>query len=358
MGLNMGGNSFGSRLLYGSIQRKFFKKQPETFEKLMQNLANQLLQLQKGFQFEGQTWHIITLGLKGDLPWFTKAASLTRHFLRAQRLETTKSKAAPPAGICFLCHAGRCGVPYEDFGDHAKWLTSGCDVPWMSTPSLLQLFHDEDYPTFFYKPDVWHNFHGGCGKDFVASAMTEALVLVPGSSKEAKIQSMSEIMKEWGQQSRHRRPHSGDFCADRIGLTSYQVCPEACWSKHNDTTIYMRFLQFFLHSHLGELRGNAQLDLVYRATCAMNLCWELLYECGLWLPKEIALQAVSLGRFWLQAYSVLARMAFNDGKLRFPLHSKLHYLDHTWRHMQDQACRSDWVYNCLNESVQIDEAGC
>ncbi|CAE7644957.1 unnamed protein product [Symbiodinium pilosum] len=122
---------------------------------------------------------------------------------------------------------------------------------------------------------------------------------------------MAAIMRERGKPSRENRLHSGDFCADRIGLTSYQVCPDASWSKHNDTTIYMRFIQFFF--------------------------------------------AARLGRFWVQACGALARQFYAAKLLRFPLHSKLHYLDHSYRFLQYHVANSEYVYNILNESVQQDE---
>ena len=351
MGLNIGGHSYGSRLLYYSMQRKFFAKQPEVFDHLLDNLANQLLKLQQGFTWGNDSWHIIVLGVKGDLPWLTKAGGFQRHFLRAQRVRNPKE---PPAGICFLCHAGRSQVPYEDFRDDALWVPDGCDLPWARQPSLLKLYHDPDCPSSFYKLDIFHNFHGGAGKDWVASVMTEALGLLPGNSKDAKIEAMAAIMREWGKPSRDNRPHSGDFCADRIGLTSYQVCPDASWSKHNDTTIYMRFIQFFFAAR-PEHREDPRMCLMYQATCAINLSFELLYEGGLWLPREIAAEAARLGRFWVQAYGAPARQLHAAQLLRFPLHTKLHYLNHSYRFLQYHAASSEYVYNIRNESVQQDE---
>ena len=250
-------------------------------------------------------------------------------------MENRKSREQP-VGICFLCRAGRCQVPFEDFSDHARWVDDGCGVPWLQTPSLLKLFHDPEHPSRFFKPDLFHNFHGGAGKDWLASALTECLILLPGASKDAKIEAMAAIMRTWSEKSSANRPHSGDFCADRIGLTSYQVCPEASWSKHNDTCIYMRFLEFFLAAR-PEIQANEKLRVIYQGTCAANLCFQLLYEGGLWLPKQVACQAASLGRFWLQAYGVLAALTHAEGFLRFSLHPKLHYLDHSWRCMEAQA---------------------
>ena len=200
MGLNMGGHSYGSRVLYCSMQRKFYAKRPQVFENLMANLAEQLLTLQHGFEYNQQQWHIIVLGVKGDLPWLTKAAGFQRHFLRAQRVENRKSREQP-VGICFLCHAGRCQVPFEDFSDHARWVDDGSDVPWLQTPSLLKLYHDPEHPSRFFKPDLFHNSHGGAGKDWVASALTECLILLPGTSKDAKIEAMAAIMRTWSEKA-------------------------------------------------------------------------------------------------------------------------------------------------------------
>ena len=80
--------------------------------------------------------------------------------------------------------------------------------------------------------DIWHNFHGGVGKQFVASAVAElAPCISQGTSLESRIEVLKKSFSEWKRMPGGMRLHYGRLDRETFGLTSLQVSP---WSKFND----------------------------------------------------------------------------------------------------------------------------
>ena len=357
MAVNLGGHSFLSRFLLLALPRRYYSQRPEVFLQLFEEVITDFEKLQhRGFQFQHQTWYIQLLGLKGDLPLLTKSASLTRHYLRAARSEGAKE----PAGMCMLCHAGKAGIPYEDFSDQAKWVTEPTSPPWATPPPFLRLNHIPNMPEAFLKFDLWHCLHGGVGMDFVASSVVEIMqgLLAPGSIPD-KCRSVNVLLNKWIAK-KNQRPHFGPFTAERVGLTSYQVCPDASWSKFDDTRILLQFVQDLLERHQEQINelGDESLQRILGASQTINNSLSILYRAGLWLTPEQAQTAGELGRRFLLDYQSLAVWAFKQRKQRYPLHQKMHYLDHIWRTLTATAARGVHCLNPLAESNQLDEDTC
>ena len=325
----------------------------------MKALIDDLKVLQKGFSYKGKRWHLINLGVKGDLPFLAKTGNLERHWLRAQRKPTDKKKGKPttdgPAGVCFLCNAGRLdGGPFEDFNLNCLWERAPVTEPWFERPCVLDLYHDPCCPQEVFRPDIWHNFHGGCGKLFVASSLTECLSLVDGS-KAVRIQQVDSLLREWAKKPGNSMPHSGGFCSERIGLTSYQVQPEASWSKHDDTRVYCKFLAWWLSTRESDIQSDPVLLRILHAVRSINRVFTVLYEGGLWLTKQEAYEVGTLGRNWLRLYAELAQISFRSSKLRYPIVVKHHMLDHHFRDLVRSSKKFQWTWNPLGDSVQMDE---
>ena len=288
--------------------------------------------------------------MKGDLPYLAKTGNFTRYWLRAERKarDKKKGKGPGPVGVCWLCHAGTdAGGPWEDFNLNSQWSQVEAPEPWFERPSVLRLFHQPSCPETMFKPDIWHNYHGGCGKLFIASCLAEVLALVDGSSKNEKIQIVDQHLRAWAKKSKsNKMPHSGGFCSERIGLTSYQVQPDASWSKHDDTRVYHSFLEDWLTSMEDVIASDAYFCRILWAVRSINRMCSILYHAGLWLTREEALEAGRLGRQWLRLYVELADMSFKASKLRFPLVVKHH--------------RKDWKYDSKVKKhyVEVDEEGC
>lgn len=331
----------------------------ENYQALLRRLVDELPVLQGGFTYQGKRWHLINLGLKGDLPFLAKTGNLERHWLRAERkaADMKKTKGKPgdgPAGVCFLCNAGKLDVgPFEDFNLNCNWAQCPVTAPWSVRPSVLDLYHDPSCPERVFKPDIWHNFHGGCGKLFVASSMAECLTLVEGS-KPAKFQQVNDLLRTWAKKPGNGMPHSGSFCSERIGLTSYQVQPDASWSKHDDTRIYCKFLEWWLSTREDDIRDDPILLRILHAARSINHVFKVLYESGLWLTKQEAFEAGTLGRNWLRLYVELAEICYKESRLRFPLVVKHHMLDHAFRDLLEGS-QKEWTWSPLIDSVQMDE---
>lgn len=315
-------------------------------------MIDDLLHLQtEGFSYREEQWHIVCLGVKGDLPFLRSAGGFQRHWQRAVRVESASAK---PVGVCWLCLAGtEPGGPFEDFNLDARWSQVPAVDPWLTQPSLLRLFHCQDRPHDFFKPDVWHNYHGGAGRTFIASALAECLTILPGS-KDEKISQLNALLQEWVKLPEGTRPHSGPFSAEKIGLTSFQVLPEGSWSKFDDTRVYHKFVEWFLSQREDQIRGHEILEPVFEAVKVINRTFSILYSGGLWLTSDEARDAGTGGRRWLEIYARLAFTCIVQRRLRFPVYVKFHMLDHQWRRLLAGSCRK-WTLNILCESVQADE---
>lgn len=228
------------------------------------------------------------------------------------------------------------------------------EEPWETRPSVFQLHHSPSKPQEVFRPDIWHNFHGGAGKTFLGSALAEALSLLSGS-KDNRIEQMAEHLRAWSRLPGNAMPHSGNFCVERIGLTSYQVLPEATYSKHDDTYIYLKFLQSFLEERKAQVQECEVLSKVLDACQSINRCFHIIYTGGLWLEKQESHDAGTLGRRFLRRYAELAAIFMGQKKLRFPIYVKHHMMDHHFRRMLLRSSRSEWCLNELVDSVQMDE---
>ena len=211
-----------------------------------------------------------------------------------------EKNASSGAGVCWLCMGGNdAGGPWEDFNVNARWSTVQPQEPWASRPTLLRLFHNVSEPEAFFRPDIWHCYHGGAGKLFVASALAEALALFDGSM-DNRVEQMAEALRTWAKKPGNQLPHSGQFCKERIQLTSYQVLPDASWSKFNDTYVYHRFLEWLLMENLEQVSDNETLKTILDATRCINRSFKILYQSGLFLTSAEALEAGQLGRAFLR----------------------------------------------------------
>jgi hypothetical protein len=317
---------------------------------LLEHLTENLLELQRGFVYNNDKWHLVCIGVKGDFPFQIKTGGLNRHWLRAAR----KKNASSGAGVCWLCMGGNdAGGPWEDFNVNARWSTVQPQEPWASRPTLLRLFHNVSEPEAFFRPDIWHCYHGGAGKLFVASALAEALALFDGSM-DNRVEQMAEALRTWAKKPGNQLPHSGQFCKERIQLTSYQVLPDASWSKFNDTYVYHRFLEWLLMENLEQVSDNETLKTILDATRCINRSFKILYQSGLFLTSAEALEAGQLGRTFLRLYVHLAYSFYEKKQLRFPLVVKHHLLDHIYRRLI-AGSKTEYSLNCLLDSVQMDE---
>ena len=317
-------------------------------------MADDLLQLQKGFRHCGETWYLINIGCKGDMPWLAKTGDFSRHWLRAERKAQARSRSAPLPGVCWLCLAGTAGKPWEDVNQDAAWAKSPTTSPWASRPALLDLYHSSRQPEAIFHADLFHNFHGGLGMYFVSSSLVECMALISGTVDE-KVDQMAKGLAEWAALPGNSMPHSGKFCKQRIGLTSMQVMPDAHWSKFDDTRVYIVFLHWWLERRENQINGDPILSRILVGLQAANRMFRVLYGSGLWMESSETLEAGRLGRVFVKIYAELANLCFEARRLRFPMVVKMHMCDHTFRRML-QVGHQRWALNPLTKATQADEA--
>ena len=324
------------------------------YQALLRHLADDLLKLQSGFLHRGETWYLINIGCKGDMPWLAKTGEFLRHWLRAERKEQARSRAVAPPGVCWLCLAGTAGKPWEDVNQQALWASSPTRAPWANQPALLDLYHSSRQPEAIFHADLFHNFHGGLGMYFVSSSIVECLALIPGSV-DRKVEEMAKALEHWAAMPGNRMPHSGKFNKQRVGLTSMQVMPDAHWSKFDDTRVYLSFLHWWLEGHENQINGDPVLSRILVGLQAANRMFRVPYSCGLWLESAEALEVGRLGRVFVKIYAELANLCYDAHRLRFPMVVKMHMCDHTFRRMLHLG-RLRWVLNPLSMATQADEA--
>ena len=147
-----------------------------------------------------------------------------------------------------------------------------------------------------------------------------------------------------------KRLHMQHVTQESVGIDSLVKCPAGAWQKGQDTRWLLAFLEdWFAKNNTGDF------TYMEMASRSINLCFSTLYRSGLFMTKYEASLAATMGCDFLKYYSLLADAALRDGKDRWPMHPKLHYLAHIFRTLQEQSVASDWSLNPLCFSVQADE---
>eukprot|EP00435_Cladocopium_sp_Y103_P025853 s802_g6.t1 len=214
------------------------------------------------------------INIVGDWPWMIKAGLLARSFQNVAKHGRPAAKAkAAPKGICHQCLAdyGRDGVVWEDFESEVPdWVSTMNQVsPFLDTPAVLVLPHDQqDHPSLF-SWDIFHGWHLGSGKIFLASAFVCILISdIFEGSVETKIDALNTHYWTWCKIN-HKKPIKKFTRAGLNWLTS-TAYPSGGWSKGDATTQLMKYFLTFCRDYLGQVRANALLSLAFQAGEAMD----------------------------------------------------------------------------------------
>ena len=299
----------------------------------------------------GNVFRICCIGVKGDLPYLSKVSFSERSFLRAARGGPKGSK-----GVCHLCCAGQPGFPAEQVGSRTpRWLDElpTTPVPWTTVPPLTRwLLHDPTYPASFYKMDLWHIYHLGIGRAYVASTIVLCLAACVGVQTldgcfNQLTRSYLAFCKSHGLQP-HIRKISKDFVSygDQKGINGY-------WNKGGLTTNLMVWLEHYLQALQPE-----QDSLFMKALLAaqhINRFFRILYDCDAFLNAQQCAVASKECRGFLNLYVQLARECFEAKRTMYPLMPKLHFLDHFAVKLYWDGLRKGLSDNPLQTGCQMDE---
>ncbi|CAE7475214.1 unnamed protein product, partial [Symbiodinium pilosum] len=185
--VNLCGHSLSTRFLISVLRKKFYMEDATPLLDLLGHVSDWFGSLYKdGLLLDGQLWRFLPLGLKGDLVFQSKAASLTRSFAHVRkRAATAKSKDL--VGCCSWCLAGTSEVAFEDFGvERPAWLATAGEnnpLPWTSMPSLLRNIPHAPDAHSFLKIDLFHTLNMGVYKEYAASSLCLCLAL-PGKKNQ------------------------------------------------------------------------------------------------------------------------------------------------------------------------------
>jgi hypothetical protein len=266
-GINMWGHSLGTRFVFTAIHKKHYATitgdASLNLQPFLELWTQQMLQLQnEGFVVDGARYFGITIGTKGDWPYLHKSGRLTRTFYNIPKSHTAKNEST---GICHLCGAGMQGVPFEHVCcDHPPWEgTVGAPGAFKDRPAFLALPHDPAFPAAFWRQDIWHGWHLGLGKYWVAGVCV--LVndhIAPGSSVKTRFAWMTTMFREWASDNKISL-HVNELSSKTLCWAKRKDVPVASWSKGAQTTFVCLWLEHLLYSteNLQYVNSNKQLRL-------------------------------------------------------------------------------------------------
>ena len=179
MALNLKGNSLSNRFLGFVMPKKEYGEEGGHLNKMMDEMAEEYHKLQDvGIKWGSDVWHVVVIGILGDLQFLTRAGMFFRSFNHVAKRTGQNVKQ----GICHLCLGGEGAYVWEDFTSNPSWLPSlGASDPWHSEPRLVTLMHkDPHFKAKNFNVDLWHSFHLGAGRAYIASSVVEWLPFLPG----------------------------------------------------------------------------------------------------------------------------------------------------------------------------------
>lgn len=105
-----------------------------------------------------------------------------------------------------------------------------------------------------------------------------------------------------------------------------------------------------------QLHADERYGIVLLVLRAVNGLFRELFSAGAWLRQHEANLVGQLGLRALRGIRCLADMSLQKGEPRFPWHSKMHALFHTFHGLKEMASKGlQWVENPLTDSCQLDE---
>ena len=294
----------------------------------------------------GHTFRICIIGVKGDLPYLSKVSCSERAYNRAAK--------GGKNGVCHLCKAGQPLIPFEEAGSrNPKWLsTETSEPPWSFPPPLTRwLPHETVCPAAFYKLDIWHTYHLGLGRSFIASTIVLCLDTCQAATLDTKFQELTIAYLQFCKRFKHQ-PHirkiNQDFVSyyDSAGINGY-------WNKGALTTVLMLWLEHYLGG-LG-LPAENLLCKALDACSFINKFFRALYHCDVFLSAEQCAYISDLGRGFVLMYVDLAVSCYRLRRVLYPLIPKLHYFDHFIVRMYWDGLKHGMSENPLQAACQMDE---
>ena len=353
--VNFAGHTFTTRFVCSTIPKTAYDVQPELFhDNVKQMVISCRKLLDKGFtdKSRGETFRVVILGVKGDAPYLSKVG----HFYRSYNTTTKRgTETSDPKGCCPYCLAGTRLCKAEEIATAMpSWIkTIGVKLPWVREPEVIKnLVHDRSSPADFFKSDIWHVFHLGFGRSWIASVVQLVLPQLPCQNLDEKWDFLTEHYLRWCERNK-KQAHVSRITAY---LMSYNDSSgtRGEWHKGALTSNLMGWLVDLL----GDIpRDNDGFHMRCReATYRMNAKFSLLYRSGAFLNFQESTFVVEQGLNFLEIYYGMAVEMFGRGRQwMYPLYPKAHIYHHLILQVLWQAKACDQSVNPLLYACQMDE---
>ena len=305
----------------------------------------------------GEKYSFVILNIMGDWPFHQKAFSLKRCFANDSKQATSRQTAK---GICHLCLADQENYPWEEFESaEPRWrrTLNPPESPFVRFPSLMQLPHNPLRPATFIGQDIFHTWHLGCGKQFLASCLVLLSETYAGRNIPARFESMSKDLFRWCKLN-HEQPYIRKLSRDTVGWPSSADFPSATWSKGSTTTCVLRWFLSACHERSALIESGSILKEAHAAAREIYRFLSKIYREDVWIERTKAVEISTHGFNFLRLHSRCARRAYAGNRALFSFMPNLHRLHHLVYSLWDDAQVSElslniMVWNCQPEEDHI-----
>ena len=330
----------------------------DVVESLLQFISNDLAMLYNdGFinPFTGEKHYFVVLNIAGDWPWLQKSGHLTRTFMNAAKHKGSVSGT----GICHMCLADRSGYEWENFEqDVPAWLPSvNIESPFRKEPALLSIPHDGGNQPQFWSWDLFHTYHLGCAKTFLATAIVLlAMSEACEGSIENRISYVNQLFQQWCQ-SHNFRPRLRKITKEILGWKSTTTFPEGSWSKGSTSRILAKWFLHECEQNISKVRNNRLLEVAFSAAKYVENFLKGIYSYEVFIPKQNGKYLAEQGLTFLKLYGRGAFMSWKEGKALFMMRPNFHRLHHILIDMRTKSNTENiqYIISPLTTSTQADE---
>lgn len=309
---------------------------------------------------EGNTYTACVLQCCGDWVWLVKAGALARSFYNCEK--RPRAETSNPKGICHLCTAGQLRQPWECFRGTRKphWLdTMFTQSGFGGQPALNAIPYIPGQQEAFYTFDLFHSYHLGLGKAFVAGCLAMASDYMWAGSVDARLEQLSQLWLPWCRENR-QQAYLNSLTRPVLGWMDRGTYPNGYWSKGATTACLGSFFEWWAGQE--DLTDDTLMQLALETSKKISKCLRILYRSDVWLSREDAEEVSTLGLEFLQGYGRLATQAFKESRALFPHLPKAHALEHIFYQLRmdldlhvEGFEQPQHFLSPLNHSVQISE---
>ena len=356
--LNFVGPTWASRWILGALPKTFYDSDrhgDQHFQQYLSAFVPDIMSMyQEGFlnPFTGRQHYCVILQVMGDWPWLHKCFSLNRSFAHVAKQQTSRK---PSTGICHACLADRPNLPWEDFQSrHPAWRnTVDTESPFTGTPSFCRLPHDRQRPSTFLGQDIFHGWHLGAAKQFLASTLVLLSETYPGRSVPTRFENMAADFFSWCQEAKEN-PYIRKLTRETVGWPSTAEFPQASWSKGSTSTVVLKWILVACRQRRDLIEPGSLLELGYAASHEIYNFISKSFREDVWMTRERGIEISSHGFAFLSLQAQAATMAHRAGRALYMYMPNLHRIHHLVYSLYDNAqisdvCLNIMVWNCQSE---------